>query len=86
MANCYICGRPGASIRREVQTGTSTSYYTSGGGRTGTSDRTYYGLRVICEDCDSALTRRHRKVVAISIAWGIAILSFVIWCAATMTP
>jgi hypothetical protein len=50
MASCYHCGRNGASYRRKVQTGQSQTSWTSKKSY-GSSSRTYYGLRTVCEDC-----------------------------------
>ncbi len=50
MASCYMCGCSGASYRRTVQTGHSTGRYYSSRS-SGSSSRTYYSTRMVCEDC-----------------------------------
>jgi len=49
MASCYKCGQSGASYRRNVQTGKSSTVYS--GKRTSTSTTTHYGTRSLCEGC-----------------------------------
>jgi len=50
MASCYHCGRSGASYRRTVTTGYSRGSWTSKKSY-GSSSRTNYGVRSVCEDC-----------------------------------
>lgn len=61
MANCYCCGRSGANFRRNVTTGSSFGSW--GSSRSvGSSSRTYYGLRTVCEFCAFKIDRRKRNV------------------------
>ncbi len=57
MANCYCCGRSGANFRRNVSTGSSFGSW--GSSRSvGSSSRTYYGLRTVCEPCAARIDKR----------------------------
>lgn len=55
MPNCYLCGRKipdGTGVRRQFQTGQSRTVGFFGR-RVGSSATERYGLRLICQECDS---------------------------------
>lgn len=56
MASCYICGDSGASYRRTVTTGKSFGSFWSKRSY-GSSTRTYYGTRTVCESCAASIDK-----------------------------
>lgn len=74
MASCYHCGTGGASYRRNVNTGTSFGSWVSKRSY-GSSSRSYYGLRSLCENCAARVDKwRHIKWTFIYIVIGIIML------------
>ena len=65
MASCYHCGKKGASYRRYINTGSSYGGWVSNRSR-GTSYRSYYGLRTLCESCAARVDKWR------NIGWSIA--------------
>ena len=60
MATCYCCGRSGANRRRSVSTGSSHGSW-SGTRSFGSSSRSYYGVRTVCNVCSDRIDRRKRN-------------------------
>jgi hypothetical protein len=67
MANCYHCASKGASYRRYVNSGYSYGGWVSNRSH-GTSSRSYYGLRTLCESCAARVDKWR------NIKWSIALL------------
>lgn len=74
MANCYHCGIGGSSYRRYVHTGNSFGNWVSKRSY-GSSSRSYYGLRTLCENCAARVDKwRQIKWTFIYIIAGFVIL------------
>ena len=68
MAACYHCGAGGANYRRNVSTGSSFGTFVSKRSY-GSSSRTYYGLRTVCESCAADVDRQNLigRIITLSI-------------------
>ena len=84
MATCYVCGTYNAFHRREVYNGRSTgSTFGTSFGRSGSrnfssfSNRTYYGVRSVCEDCAKSIDRKN-DIKTIVFQLILAIILFII--------
>jgi len=72
MATCYRCGAPNANNRRETYTGHSKNNWWNSRS-SGSSRRTYYGVRSVCDDCAKSIDTRKTIKLIFSIV-GIIIL------------
>jgi hypothetical protein len=78
MANCYQCGRSGATYRRAVYTGSSSGGWVSTRS-SGSSSRSYSGVRSLCESCaarNDASKQRNRAILY--VIGGIVIIYFIL--------
>lgn len=75
MASCYKCGSGGANYRRYVNTGVSFGSWTSRRSG-GSSARSYYGVRSVCEGCAAAIDKwRNIKWAFIFFMIGLFLLA-----------
>jgi len=74
MATCYRCGAPNANYRRTTNTGFSTGNWLSNRSY-GSSSRTYYGVRSVCQECAKAIDRWN----TIKLIFWIAVIAILIF-------
>jgi uncharacterized protein YgiM (DUF1202 family) len=70
MATCYRCGASGANYRRTTYTGFSTGSWSSKRSY-GSSSRTYYGVRSVCQNCAKSIDTWNRIKL---IFWAVVII------------
>ena len=78
MASCYYCGKPKSDYRRNVSTGYSIGSWVSKR-NFGSSSRTYYGLRTVCENCAADIDKaRAIKTVFFLFLLSLGLIYYII--------